>query len=187
MRCTWSVFKPVVAAFALSLIVTPPVWAQEAGADALLAELANAPDAQAADRLERQIIDTWSRSGSPAMDVLLRRGRAALAVEDWDGAVRQFRALTDHAPDFAEGWHGLALSYYNTERFGPAMDALSRTLTLNPNHFGALRGVAAIHEQVDNPDLAYQAYTRVLALRPHDEIVEDAIARLERAVVGTAL
>jgi tetratricopeptide (TPR) repeat protein len=167
-------------------IVSPPASAQDEAA-ALLGELAQAPDASVAERLERQIVNAWSKSGSPAMDVLLSRGRAALAVEDWAQAAAHFRALTDHAPEFAEGWHGLAIAYYNAERFGPAMAALERTLTLNPDHFGALRGVGAIHEQVNNPELAYEAYARVRDIRPHDDGIEEALSRLERAVIGSAL
>lgn len=194
MRVT-QLFKPAVAA-ALLAVTSPmtmtPAWADDPAALSdtvrdLLAELATAEDAATADRLEDQIVDAWSKSGSPAMNVLLRRGRAALEVRDWALAIRHFRALTDHAPDFAEGWHGLALAYYNADRLGPAMDALERTLTLNPYHFGALRGVAAVHEQIDNPTLAYDAYARVLAMRPHAPDIVAAMERLEPAVTGTAL
>lgn len=156
-------------------------------ADDLLDRLSRAEDATAAARLEAQVMDAWSQSGSPSMDLLLRRGQKALEVRDWGAAREHFRALTDHAPHFAEGWHGLALALFNAERFGPAMDALERTLALNPHHFAALRGVGAIHEQTGEPALAYRAYEKVLELRPHDEDVIEALERLERKVKGTAL
>ena len=108
-------------------------------------------------------------------------------MQDFAKAVQHLRALTDHAPDFAEGWHGLALAYYNLERFGPAMDALERALALNPNHFGALRGVGAVQEQVNRPRLAYEAYAKVLELRPHDEDVIEALERLEQTARGVTL
>ena len=126
-----------------------------------------------------------SKSGSATMDLLLKRGQDALEVEDVAAAMEHLTALTDHAPDFAEGWHTLALAYYNADMFGPAVDALERTLALNPHHFGALRGLGAIFEQVDKPDLAYDAYSRVLSLRPHDSDVIEALERLERRVSGT--
>ena len=34
--------------------------------------------------------------------------REALGAEDYDTAMQYFSALTDHAPDFAEGWNGRA-------------------------------------------------------------------------------
>ena len=178
----------VAALLAVVMFSIPagPAPAQSRAAE-LLRELGAAADATAAQRLERQIVDEWSKSGSPAMDLLLKRGRDALEVEKFEAAAEHFRALTDHAPDFAEGWHGLALAYYQLEMFGPAMDALERTLALNPHHFAALRGVGAIHEQTGKPALAYDAYERVLRLRPHDAEVEKALERLEREVKGVAL
>ncbi|EBA09363.1 hypothetical protein SSE37_24014 [Sagittula stellata E-37] len=152
-----------------------------------MSELRGAESETAAQRLENQIITEWSKTGSPAMDLLLKRGRDALEVEDTDAALEHFRALTDHAPDFAEGWHGLALAFFEKERLGESMDALEHVLALNPDHFGALRGVAAIHEQVGHEVLAYRAYERVLELRPHDEDVENALTRLERKVKGVSL
>jgi Tfp pilus assembly protein PilF len=153
----------------------------------LLEELAQADTANSAQRLENRVMTEWSKSGSAAMDLLLKRGRDALEVEDLEAAAEHFRALTDHAPDFAEGWHGLALTYYEQEHLGLAMDALERVLALNPNHFGALRGVAAIHEQTGQEALAYEAYEQVLALRPHDPDIERALSRLEVRVKGVEL
>ncbi|MBV7396826.1 tetratricopeptide repeat protein [Mameliella alba] len=153
----------------------------------LLAELREAETETAALRLENQIVAEWSKSGSASMDLLLKRGRDALEVQNFTAAVEHFRALTDHAPEFAEGWHGLALAYFGAERFGPAMDALERVLALNPDHFPALRGVGAINERVGNPTLAYRAFEKVLELRPHDPDVQQAMDRLEREAIGITL
>ena len=193
MRTTRKDFKSVVAAFFAALLLSAvslaPAAAQtaEADVDSLLERLAEAESETAAQRLERQVLTEWSRSGSPTMDLLLRRGQDALELGEFDAAAEHFGALTDHAPDFAEGWLGLAQAYYGDERFGPAMDALERVLAIEPRHFGALRGVAAIHEQVDRPALAYRAYERVLELRPHDAEVQQALERLEKQVRGIAL
>ncbi|WP_245584740.1 hypothetical protein [Salipiger mucosus] len=150
----------------------------------LIEDLAQADSAAAADRIEREIFRQWSKSGSPAMDLLLKRGRDALEVDKVDVALEHLRALTDHAPEFAEGWHTLALAYYQAEMYGPTMDALEHTLALNPDHFGALRGVAAIHEQTGDPARAYEAYARVREMRPHDEAVISAMERLAPEVQG---
>ena len=147
--------------------------------------MAEAETEQAADRLERQVRQEWAKSGSASMDLLLKRGQDAMDVDNIEAAMEHLTALTDHAPDFAEGWHALALAYYRADMFGPAADALERTLALNPDHFGALRGLGAIFEQVIKPDLAYDAYSLVLTLRPHDSDVIEALERLERRVTGT--
>jgi tetratricopeptide (TPR) repeat protein len=181
-------FKSTATAF-LAVVMFSLPGAGRAGdhGGRLMDELAAAPDAAAAARLEQQLMAEWSKSGSAAMDLLLKRGRDALEVEDLEAAQEHFTALTDHAPDFAEGWHGLALAYYQAGRFGPAMDALERVLALNPQHFAALRGVGAINEQVGRSALAYEAYLRVLELRPHDEETLKAMQRLEGEVRGVTL
>ena len=179
-------YKSTVAAFLLTLGASVgPAVSEESIADGLLKELAQAENERAAQRLERQVLQEWAKSGSAALDLLLKRGQDALEVDDVPAAIEHLTALTDHAPDFAEGWQSLALAYYRADMFGPAADALERTLTLNPNHFGALRGLGAIFEQVGKPDLAYDAYSRVLTLRPHDSEVKEALARLESRVTGT--
>ena len=181
-------YKSAVAAFLLaSVAFAGPGLAQEETATDLLDQLAEAEDERAADRLERQVRQEWEKSGSAAMDLLLKRGQDALDVDNVEAALEHLTALTDHAPEFAEGWHALALAYYRAEMFGPAVDALERTLALNPDHFGALRGLGAIFEQVDKPNLAYDAYSRVLSLRPHDSDVIDALERLELRVNGQTI
>ncbi len=182
------VFKSTVTALAaLVMISLPCPGAAQSRGETLLRELAQAETETAARRLERQVIDEWSKSGSATMDLLLKRGRDALEVEKTAAAIDHFQALTDHAPDFAEGWHGLALAYYQADLYGPAMDALERVLALNPYHFAALRGVGAIHEQTGRPKLAYEAFSRVLELRPHDSDVIEAMTRLERKARGLTL
>lgn len=181
-------YKSAVAAFLLtSGLGVGGLAAEEDVAASLLQDLAQAEDERAADRLERQVRQEWAKSGSASLDLLLKRGQDALDVDDVEAAMDHLTALTDHAPDFAEGWHALALVYYRADMFGPATDALERTLALNPQHFGALRGLGAILEQVDKPDLAYDAYSRVLTLRPHDSDVIEAMERLEGRVTGTSL
>lgn len=181
-------YKSTVAAFlALVMISLPSQGWTEEGVDRLLSELQQAETETTAQRLENQILTEWSKTGSASMDLLLKRGRDALEVKDHAKATEHFWALTDHAPDFAEGWHGLALAYFEAERFGLAMDALERVLALNPDHFGALRGVGAINERVGNPTLAYRAYEQVLGLRPHDPDIAKAMERLEREAVGVRL
>ena len=92
--------------------------AQTETLDSLFAELKES-DAQAAGRIEREIWNEWSKSGSPAMDLLLQRGRDAMAAGDMGAAIEHFTALTDHAPDFAEGWTARATAYFQAAEWGP--------------------------------------------------------------------
>ncbi|WP_152449157.1 MULTISPECIES: tetratricopeptide repeat protein [unclassified Roseivivax] len=153
----------------------------------LARDLAEAVDAAEAQRLERELQLEWSKSGSAAMDLLLKRGRDALEINETDRAIDHLLALTDHAPGFAQGWYSLAQAYYAQGQYGQAADALERTLALNPNHFGALQGMGALLEQLDRQALAYRAYAEAEALRPFDKDVTEALKRLDLAANGTRL
>lgn len=172
----------------LALSATAGV-AQDADAETverLLERLAD-PEQEGWEQIEDSIRREWSKSGSPAMDLLLERGREALEAEDLEAALDHLTALTDHAPDFAEGWNLRATAYFRAERYGLALQDIQRTLTLNPNHFAAMTGLAIILEQLGMDEDALEIGRRVLELNPHREETRDAVDRLQRAVEGKAI
>ncbi len=165
-----------------------PVW-HGGGQDeeALLAALAEAGSAAEANRYDRQLKALWSKSGSAAMDLLLKRGRDAMEVEDMRGAIEHLTALTDHAPDFAEGFHARASAYFHADLYGPAMLDLERALTLNPRNYNAIFGLGAILETFGDTQKAMAAYSHALRLHPHHEDATEAVKRLEPKVKGQSL
>lgn len=183
------VFKHIATAFALIVMFSLPGAAQEADLrdeSALLGRLAVA-DAAEAKQLDRQLQALWSRSGSAAMDLLLKRGRDAMEVEDTRSAIEHLTALTDHAPDFAEGWHARASAYFGAELYGPALADLEHALALNPNNYNAIYGLGTMLELFGDRKRAYAAYRRVLAIHPHHEEVTKALERLKPLVEGSEI
>ncbi|WP_299896225.1 tetratricopeptide repeat protein [uncultured Ruegeria sp.] len=152
----------------------------------LLQKLAHSTPEQAF-AIDRQLQALWSQSGSPSADLLLERGREALDDGEVDAALDHLTALTDHAPDFAEGWHLRASAFFGVERFGMAAADLEHVLTLNPNHYEAIYGLGLIFEVIGEPQKAYEAYSRALAIHPHHEEVTNAVNRLKPQVEGKAL
>lgn len=152
----------------------------------LLKQLREANATEAA-RIERELIREWSKSGSAAFDFLLKRGQDALDVKDFRGAIEHLTALTDHAPDFAEGYHVRAMAYFRTQRIGPALGDLEHVLSLNPKHFGAIRGLAVIFETIGDTPRALEAYRMVLDLHPHDAEAQKGVERLRDSVLGREL
>ncbi|WP_244430309.1 tetratricopeptide repeat protein [Roseivivax halodurans] len=181
-------FKSIVTALSLtvgfSIPGASPAQPGTERSDELLKRLAGAEDHVAADKAERELRLEWSRSGSAAMDLLLKRGRDALEVNQPEKAIEHLTALTDHAPGFAEGWFSLATAYYVEEMYGPAAYALEHVLALNPDHFGALQGLGAIYDHLEMPKKAHEAYARAAEIRPHDEDLTAAIERLDREATG---
>lgn len=184
----------VAAALALALVLAlwpaggaaQPPEGQRSEIDNLMAELAR-PDQERWQRIERQILREWSRSGSAVVDLLFQRGQLALRTGDTDGAIAHFSAVIDHAPEFAEGWNARATAYFMANRIGLSMADIEQVLIRNPRHFGALAGLGTILEQLDRPEQAREAYAASHALNPHRASVRDALARLERQLAGRAL
>ena len=186
MRNMTGILKPVVTALFVGLGVPVAGTAQEGGVDALLEQLSD-PETQNWQALERQVRAEWSKSGSAAMDLLLERGREALEEEEVDVAIEHLTALTDHAPDFAEGWNARATAFFQKGRYGPALADIRRALALNPRHFEALTGLAVILQQLGYEEDALSAWRAVETIHPHRPQLKDAIEKLEKETGGTAL
>ena len=178
--------NPVVAALLVLFTLTGAVWAQTADLDKLFDDLKSA-DAPSSERIEQEIWNEWSKSGSPAMDLLLQRGREAMGAGETEIAIEHFTALIDHAPDFAEGWNARATVLYQMGQFGPSMADIAQTLKLNPRHFGAMSGFAMILEDLGRPEQALEVHQAVKAIHPNAAGVSEAIDRLTADLQGSSL
>jgi tetratricopeptide (TPR) repeat protein len=179
--------NPVVAALVLLFLTCAAVSAEDsAKLDDLFARLKTA-GVDEAGRIETEIWIEWSKSGSPAMDLLLQRGRDAMDLGDFAAAIEHFTAIIDHSPEFAEAWNARATAYYMAGEFGPSIADIGQVLTRNPRHFGALSGLAMIFEQSDRPERALEVYRAALAIHPHLGGAEQAVERLSRDAEGQEL
>lgn len=176
----------IVAALMPIFFMCSIAWAQTDVLDDLFAQLLTA-DEQASQRIEQDIWREWSKSGSPAMDLLLQRGRDAMAAGQTDAAIEHLTALIDHAPDFAEGWNARATAYFQAGEFGPSIDDIAHVLSLNPRHFGALAGLGMIFEELGKPEKALEVYKAALAIHPHLGGVLQSVERLEAEAAGQDL
>ena len=177
----------ILAALLLCCVwLAVPAAAQTARLDELFQQLQAASDDEAGTITESIWIE-WSKSGSPSMDLLLQRGRDALAAGQPQIAIDHFTALIDHAPDFAEGYNARATAYFQIGELGPSVSDIAKTLTLNPRHFGALSGLGMIFEQLDEPKKALEVYKAALAINPHLADVKVSVKRLEATVNGQDL
>lgn len=176
--------NPAVAAFLAALLwLAPPAAATEKVAE-LLAQLAD-PEQPRWQRVERELMAEWSKSGSPAMDLLVQRGRDAIEADDDEAAVEHLTAAIDHAPGFAEAYHLRATAYFRGGHYGPAMDDLAMALALNPHHFGAMTGLGMILEDTGHNAQALTVFRTAHAIHPHEPVIRRALERLERRLSGT--
>jgi tetratricopeptide (TPR) repeat protein len=147
--------------------------------DDLFAELKGAPDEESAIRLERRIVVTMMNSGSETVDLLMSWATESIMEEDYPLALDFLDSVVMMAPEFAEGWNRRATVHFRMGDFGPALDDIQRTLTLEPRHFQAIAGLGIILRQLDRPEQALTAFHRALEIHPFLEGVADAIKDLE--------
>lgn len=179
-------FKRTVAAFLLTSSLSGSGLAQDGPETDLFQQLLEA-DQNTHEAIANRIVGTWVRSGSPAMDLLYRRGEDALEADDPRAAVEHFTALVDHAPDFAEGYHARASAYFAMDLIGPALDDLLQVLVMEPQHFQAMFGFGAILESLDRPEEALEVYNAVLDIYPLYPQAIEGVERLKLELEGQSL
>ena len=130
------------------LLSAAPVWGQScpegpdrsARADALHAELAEAPDPGAAQRIGGELWELWLTAPDTAAQDLLDDGIARMRVGDLAGSIAVLGRLTFYCPDYAEGWNQRAFAKYLGGDYEGALDDLDRAVALSPRHVGAVSG-----------------------------------------------
>jgi len=154
--------------------------------DALFARLAqnDSPDWLS---VQNEIWAQWSRSGSPAMDLLLARAESAMESSRFELALRFLDDLVRLAPDFAEGWNKRATVYFLLGEYGRSVADIQRTLALERRHFGALSGLGMILERLGDKNGAMRAYRRGLEVHPNLPGAAAGVERLAPDVDGHEL
>ncbi len=156
-------------------------------AQSLIDKLTEAEDAMDAAALEEEIWDAWLLSGSPTVDILMRRGVEAMETDDLELARDMFDRAILIKPAYAEGWARRAVIFFNDGQYDEAIADLESSLTHEPRHFGAWILLGMIFESVTEPAAALHAYRKALEIHPNADAAKRGERRLIRAVEGRAL
>jgi tetratricopeptide (TPR) repeat protein len=175
------------AAPALAATVPPPHTPnhpQPQPIDVLFKELQQASTPEDAKPIEDQIGLFFLQSGSPSVDLLMTRANAVLAGGDKDVARKLFDAVTEIAPNYAEGWHSRAALQLAVNDNAGAMVSLQRAVELNPREFKAMSELADMLEDYGDKAAALKLYRRALALDPQLDGAADEVKKLQVDVEG---
>jgi Flp pilus assembly protein TadD len=146
--------------------------------DKLFSQLHAAESPEAAHPIEQKLDGLFRVSGSPSVDLLMTRARAALGGADTGTAKKLLDAVTKVAPGFAEGWRARAQMQAAAGDDSGAMVSLQKVVTLNPRQFEAMADLADMLEQYGDKPGALKLYRQALALDPQLA----AAARREKAL-----
>src|SRR5690606_8384100 len=134
--------------------------------DELFSDLRRERSEKAAERIASFIREEWSRSGSATIDLLMQWSNKAVQEKKFDVALDFLDQVTTLAPRYAEGWNRRASVHYMMDSYAKSLADIERTLRVEPRHFGALSGMAAIFKLYDRKQAALDAYLRLLEIYP---------------------
>jgi tetratricopeptide (TPR) repeat protein len=153
----------------------------------LYARLAASKDADETEGLINRLLHIYSESGSDTGDLLLARARHAIGVEQYAAALKILDRTVALLPDWAEGWNARATARYLDDDYDGSMADIAQTLKREPNHLGALMGMATILQARGKREDALKVFERALAIAPHWRNAEEAADKLKKALAGEDL
>ena len=155
--------------------------------DADFAALASARTPKEARGPERRILAELSDSGSATVDLYMGWAAEAMAAKNYAEALDLLDQVVILAPTYAEGYNRRATVYYAVDDYTRSMDDIRITLALEPRHFGALSGLAAILREIGEDARAEEIYNKILAIHPTLEAAKTELQKIEDADKGSPI
>ncbi|HEY1543298.1 MAG TPA: tetratricopeptide repeat protein [Xanthobacteraceae bacterium] len=150
----------------------------------LFGALKAAPDEASAKNVENRIWAIWLASGSDTCNLLMTRVKSAVDAEKYDLAIRLLDAIIELKPNYVEAWNRRATVFFLKKDYADALADLAKVLTLEPRHFGALTGLAAIMQDIGDDKGALIAFRKALEIDPHLQGVAEKVKTLTLKVEG---
>lgn len=161
-----------------------PELTHEQKLDKLFGELKRERNEAAAKRISGRIWQEWGKSGSASIDLMMGWSQKAMNDKKYDVALDFLDQVTVLDPKYPEAWNRRATVHFMMQNFAKAMADIEQTLELEPRHFGALAGMAAIMQTRDRKELALSAYQRVLDIYPMDRNAQNQVSTISEDLAG---
>ena len=177
-----------VPALAQTPPASPAVSTQSANTlDSLFADLKRERDDRQAKRISERIWAKWRDSGSATANLLMQWADKAVSDKKNGLALDLLDQVVVLMPDYAEGWNRRATLNYAMGRHAKSMSDISRVLALEPRHFGAISGMAAILAASGNDELEMRAWEQVLEIYPANRQAQTRLGELADKLAGSRI
>lgn len=153
--------------------------------DSLFSELKRTRDEKQAKQISERIWMRWRDSGSATTNLLVQWADKAIADRKNGLALDLLDQAIVLMPDFAEGWNRRATLHYMMGNFGKSMADIDRVLALEPRHFGAIAGMAAILSDSGNDQLELRAWEQMLEIYPANQQAQKKVGELADKLAGS--
>jgi tetratricopeptide (TPR) repeat protein len=175
---------PALAADAAQASVTSELTTPKQRLDTLFAELKRQGDQDKAREISNRIRVEWQDSGSATVNLLMQWASKAVETNREASALDIFDQVITLAPHYVEGWNQRATLHYKMSNYRKSMSDINQVLALEPRHFGALAGMAAILTSSGEDELALRAWEQFLEIYPADRMAQEQLGALEEKLAG---
>ncbi|WP_417419038.1 hypothetical protein [Hoeflea sp.] len=155
--------------------------------DTLFAELKREPDEIEARRISERIWAKWRDSGSATANLLMQWADKAVAENKNGLALDLLDQVVVLMPDYPEAWNRRATLNYALGNHDKSMADISRVLMLEPRHFGAIAGMAAILSAAGNDELELRAWEQMLEIYPANRQAQTRLGELADKLTGSKI
>jgi tetratricopeptide (TPR) repeat protein len=153
--------------------------------DALFAELKKEGDEEKARQVAERIRLEWQDSGSATVNLLMQWANTAITDDKQTVALDILDQVIVLAPNYVEGWNRRATLHYQMGNYRKSMSDINRVLAIEPRHFGALAGMAAMLESSGKNELAMRAWQQFLDIYPSDRKAQEQLGELAEKLAGS--
>ena len=153
--------------------------------DQLYAQLKRERDPDKASGIANEIRGAWNDSGSATVNLLMQWADKAIEDKRTVAALDFLDQAIALKPDYAESWNRRATLNYANGSYRKSMSDIERVLDLEPRHFGALSGMAAILTESGNDQLALKAWERFLDIYPANRSAQEQMNTLSEKLAGS--
>jgi len=137
--------------------------------DPLFVKLSNAKSVRQAQLIEYEIIRIWNKSGHKKIDQRMEIADDAMREGFLQKALKITAIIISKQPNFSEGWNLHATILYLIGQYEESLKGISKTLALEPRHFGALIGkgrILAKQHKLEKALEVFQIARKIYPLHP---------------------
>jgi tetratricopeptide (TPR) repeat protein len=153
--------------------------------DELFANLKRERDPERANIIADQIRMEWADSGSATINLLMQWADKAISEKRNAAAYDFLDQAIALKPDYAEAWNRRATLNYALGDYRKSMEDINQVLRIEPRHFGALAGMAAILSENGNDQVTLKAWERFLEIFPANRAAQQQVDTLSEKLAGS--